>query len=311
MNYSMLVDKYIKESGLTLSAIADKMLNEKGIKIDRSYISKLRKNAKYPATDEINRALAEITGGNPEQLIRAAYIEKAPTEVRQSLKRAALYENFIGYLLKFKPIKVELSGFEGTPEEIQEAKDYVNSPEFLASLTDAELKDILTDLLEDMSNKDKHLLNNFLFSVQKEQVNYIQEEQSNYSVNPIRKIPVLGQIPAGVPIERIEENEGYTLVDPNVLKGREGFALRVKGDSMTGDRIHDGDMVIVAVQEEVHPHEISVVAINGEEATLKRVKVQGEMVMLLPSNPMYEAQLVPAKDVRIIGKVVEVKFWPK
>ena len=125
------------------------------------------------------------------------------------------------------------------------------------------------------------------------------------------RIPVLGAVQAGTPIEMIVDNEGYTLVDPCLLRGSEGFALRVKGDSMVGDRIYDGDIVVVAKQNEVQPHEIAVVAVDGEYATLKRVKHHGETCLLLPSNPSMEPLIVPAKDVHILGKVVEVKFQPK
>lgn len=86
MNYSELVDEYIKKSGLSLGEISRKMLEEKGIKADRSYISKLRNDPKYPASDEINRALSEITGGDPDKLIWASYLEKAPEKVKQVLK---------------------------------------------------------------------------------------------------------------------------------------------------------------------------------------------------------------------------------
>ena len=144
----------------------------------------------------------------------------------------------------------------------------------------------------------------------KPQNNFVKEEEiAPYSTDSMKRLPVLGCIAAGQPIYRIEHLEGYTLVDPDTLKGKEGYALRVRGDSMIGDRIHDGDIVIVAEQEEVQPHEIAVVAVNGERATLKRVERHGDMCLLVPSNPTMEPQLVPGRDVHILGKVVEVKFW--
>lgn len=121
------------------------------------------------------------------------------------------------------------------------------------------------------------------------------------------RLPVLGKIAAGEPIDRIENIEGYIWVERELLRGRKGFLLRVQGDSMTGDRIYDGDLVVVVVQEMVQPHEIAVVAVNGEYATLKRVKFQGDICVLTSSNPAYEPIIVPAKDVHIIGKVVEVR----
>lgn len=125
------------------------------------------------------------------------------------------------------------------------------------------------------------------------------------------RLPILGTIRAGEPIDMIRNIEGYEFVEPELLRGRQGFVLRVKGDSMSGDRILDGDLVVVICQEEAHQTDIAVVAINGQEATLKRVKCQGDMCMLIPSNPAYEPLLVPSNEVHIIGIVEEVKFKPK
>jgi len=120
-------------------------------------------------------------------------------------------------------------------------------------------------------------------------------------------IPVVGKIAAGEPIDRLEHLEGYMLVERELLRGRKGFILRVQGDSMTGDRIYDGDLVVVVAQEMVQPHEIACVAVNGEYATLKRVKFKDDICVLTSSNPEYEPIIVPAKDVHIIGKVVEIR----
>lgn len=124
-------------------------------------------------------------------------------------------------------------------------------------------------------------------------------------------IPLLGSIPAGIPIDRIEDIEGYVSVDPLILSGAEGFALRVKGDSMSGDRIYDGDIVIVRRQDTVDPTDIAVVAVNDHEATLKRVQFTNGQAILVSSNPDYEPMIVPADQVKIIGKVVEVRFQPR
>jgi len=83
--------------------------------------------------------------------------------------------------------------------------------------------------------------------------------------------------------------------------------LRVKGDSMSGDRIYDGDRVVVVIEDDVSPTDIAVVAINGNEATLKRVKCQGGICMLISSNPEYEPMMYKIEKVHIIGKVIEVR----
>lgn len=123
-------------------------------------------------------------------------------------------------------------------------------------------------------------------------------------------IPVVGSIAAGIPIDRIETVEGFLAVDPLLLSGAEGFALRVKGDSMSGDRIYDGDVVIVRKQESIEPHEIAVVSVGNEDATLKRVRIINGNAVLLSSNPEYDPIVVPASEVKVIGKVIEVRFFP-
>ena len=121
------------------------------------------------------------------------------------------------------------------------------------------------------------------------------------------KLPILGTIRAGEPIDMIQNIEGYELVEQELLRGREGFVLKVTGNSMSGDYIFDGYKVVVVLQDEVSPIDISVVAINGNEATLKRVKCQGEMCVLSSSNPQHEPLIYPSDQVHVIGKVV--RFW--
>jgi SOS-response transcriptional repressor LexA len=119
------------------------------------------------------------------------------------------------------------------------------------------------------------------------------------------KVPVLGSIAAGQPIERAEYIEGYELVELELVRGRKTYGLKVKGDSMIGDGIYDGDTVIVVKQEEVTSSDIAVVAVNGHAATLKRVKCENGMCMLMPSNSTMQPILVPARDVHVLGKVIQ------
>ncbi|WP_338555582.1 hypothetical protein [Paenibacillus sp. KS-LC4] len=85
MAYSDILNRYIKESGFTLSDICQR-IGEKGISIDRSYLSKLKTGAKPPASDELSRAIAEVTGGDSEALIIAGYIEKSPEELKKTIE---------------------------------------------------------------------------------------------------------------------------------------------------------------------------------------------------------------------------------
>jgi repressor LexA len=119
------------------------------------------------------------------------------------------------------------------------------------------------------------------------------------------KIPILGRIAAGRPIDAVENFEGMLPVASDFFSKGELFALQVKGESMTGDHILDGDMAIIKKQPTVNNGEIAAVAVEND-VTLKRFYLKGEKAELRPSNDAYKTIVVPASDVRILGKMVGV-----
>lgn len=118
-------------------------------------------------------------------------------------------------------------------------------------------------------------------------------------------VPMLGDIACGAPIYADEEAGRFVMADARI--GAD-FCLRAKGDSMTGARIHDGDIVFVHAQESVDNGEIGVVVIS-DEATLKRVYFYPEeqKLILVAENPAY-APLVylgsELEEIRILGKAI-------
>lgn len=119
-----------------------------------------------------------------------------------------------------------------------------------------------------------------------------------------RELPFLGRIAAGRPIEAVVGDEKLTV--PAALFGAridDHFVLQVAGESMIGEGIHDGDWVVVERRERAHPGEM-VVALLGDDVTLKRFYPEGAVVRLQPSNPTMEPLRVPAADLRIQGIVV-------
>lgn len=121
----------------------------------------------------------------------------------------------------------------------------------------------------------------------------------------VLQVAFLGRIAAGRPIEAVPGDE--MLAVPAHLVGREGaadhYVLRVVGDSMIGEGIFDGDLVVVARRERAEAGEM-VVALVGDEATLKRFYPEGEAVRLQPANPTMQPLRVPAAQVRVQGIVV-------
>ncbi len=127
----------------------------------------------------------------------------------------------------------------------------------------------------------------------------------------IVKIPVLGKIPAGNPIEAEENIIEYVNVSKSELSSSDRyFYLIVTGDSMIGSGIMDGYRVLVKKQPDVENGEIAVIRVNSSEATLKRVKKIDGQVILYPDNPKYDPIFITHNDAEIIGKVVKVEFDP-
>lgn len=118
-------------------------------------------------------------------------------------------------------------------------------------------------------------------------------------------VPVVGRIAAGLPITAIENLEGNLAVDSSLVSGEGVFSLRVVGDSMKEAGIFDGDMVLVRQQPTAGKGEI-VVAVIGEEATVKRYHPEKRRVRLEPANRAYEPIMVDRKTpgFSIAGKVI-------
>lgn len=122
----------------------------------------------------------------------------------------------------------------------------------------------------------------------------------------VEQVPVLGRVQAGLPLLAVENVEGSLPVAEDWLGGAEAFFLKVKGDSMVGAHIQDGDYVLVRRQE-VAEHGDIVVALLDDEATVKRLYRRGRALFLQPENPTMAPIEVKGEDrFRILGKVIGV-----
>ena len=114
-------------------------------------------------------------------------------------------------------------------------------------------------------------------------------------------LPVVGEVAAGKPKLAVEDIEDTFPIPQDYLSGAEGFMLKVKGDSMIEDGIHDGDYVIVRRQPTANNGE-TVVALTDGEATVKRFYREGSRIRLQPAN--HDMQPIYLKNMDIVGKVV-------
>mgnify|MGYP005839015741 CR=1 FL=1 len=119
----------------------------------------------------------------------------------------------------------------------------------------------------------------------------------------IIELPMLGFIAAGKPIEAIQIEETIQLPE-NIFNGKEGYVLKVKGDSMIEEHIQDGDFVIVEKRNYANNGEMVVALINDSEVTLKRLFYEGNKVKLQPANPMLSPIIVEPENIKIQGAVI-------
>lgn len=125
------------------------------------------------------------------------------------------------------------------------------------------------------------------------------------------RIPIFGNVAAGIPIEAITDIEDYEEIPAEMARGGEYVALRIHGRSME-PRMLDGDVVIVRLQDDVDSGDIAIVFVNGCDATCKQVIKTADGLSLVSINPEYKPmpftrQQVQDFPVRIWGKVVELR----
>ena len=125
------------------------------------------------------------------------------------------------------------------------------------------------------------------------------------------QIPVLGEVRAGYPMEAVENIIDYEEIDEETARRGEFFALRIKGDSME-PKFSEGDVVIVRKQETADSGDIVVALVNGDSATIKKLKRHQNGITLVPSNAAYEPMYYSNEEimdlpVTILGKVVELR----
>ncbi len=118
------------------------------------------------------------------------------------------------------------------------------------------------------------------------------------------QVPVLGRVQAGMPVYAAEDLLGYLNLDQFAFPGPDVFALRVRGESMKDAGIMENDFVLVRKQDHAQPGDI-VVALIGEEATVKRLAKRTDGFFLDPANPAFKP-IRMTEEASIIGKVQQV-----
>ena len=126
----------------------------------------------------------------------------------------------------------------------------------------------------------------------------------DYSSETSLRIPLLGRIAAGAPIEAISGSTDHVKIPPEMMGQGEHFALEVKGESMIEAGINHGDIVIIKEQSQAQNGDIVVALIDEQEATLKRLYKKGPIIELKPANQSFQTQRYESNQVIIQGRLV-------
>ena len=133
-----------------------------------------------------------------------------------------------------------------------------------------------------------------------------KEDYNNDIFEDLYEIKMMGKIAAGTPIAAIEYEKNKISVPNHMVGSGEHYALEIEGDSMIGAGILDGDTAIIKKADDAYSGEIIVALIDGEEATLKRLRKKGETIALEPANSAYETKIYGPDRVQVQGTLVGI-----
>ena len=132
-----------------------------------------------------------------------------------------------------------------------------------------------------------------------------------YQPKPTQPIPIVGSVSCGTPLFAEDNIEGYQETAlQDITTGETYFWLRARGDSMVNVGIHEGDLLLIRQQNDVDSGDIAVVAINEDDATLKRIIKKENAIILQPENPAYETKIFIGKEmtaVHIRGRLMKLE----
>jgi repressor LexA len=143
-----------------------------------------------------------------------------------------------------------------------------------------------------------------------EKSDLVEPRNTNKKTTSFR-IPVLGRVAAGIPLEMVEDVTDWEEIGEPMAKKGNIFALKISGNSME-PRIQDGDVVIIHQQDDAESGDTVIVTVNGDDATCKRLRKYKDGIELIPMNPTYSPmffsnQEISEKPVKILGKVIELR----
>ncbi|MEC0171137.1 LexA family protein [Paenibacillus graminis] len=305
MSYAEILKDYISKSGKTLEQIS-KECELRGHTIHTTYISKLRLGQRPAPSDEISRVLAEVTNGDPEKLIAAGYIERAPEEVRgvisHYLKNLNMYARYVAYFL------MDIEDQEKSEEELREIHE--NIVQTIMDIPYEERIDFIINHYNRVMYTHPDLLRELgeLQEVPRERVDFTIE---SIQEKPLNRIKV---------IDLSNDEESYEWVPISKIRFGEFIYLIAADDSMIGAGIAIGAKLLCQTDgddlygenEELSIDSGKIYAISYKEKVLiRRVFKDGNNITLQSENSKYPPIVINKdnhKDFLIWGLIKSVEF---
>ncbi|MED1790343.1 S24 family peptidase [Brevibacillus laterosporus] len=304
MTYAEILSSYIEKSGLSLSQISN-ALKDKGFATDKGYISKLQNNKIPPAGEELSKALAQVTGGDSEQLIIAGYIEKAPEEIRALLRwYLKNWKFFLAQVVLFyvaSEIEITVANREEVMKKTRKWEEYI-----LRLPLEEQIDFVLKNFYKITSSEPNYLrILGELDFLDKEG---IENTLDNISEKPLNRIPVY---------DLLNSEKNYQWIKLDKVGFGEFIYVIQYDESMSGINIKKGSRVLCRLLNEnlsfenVESGKIYLVAIKNN-FMLRRVFIQQNQPITLQSeNPNYPPIIVsPNEDITIFAIVESVEFNP-
>ena len=293
--YRLIKNSYSRDSIYTLMELYTSILRENGYydSYDKiSFAIKYGQLYKEKYTHIVLDEVEVLTKGEIE-FVKSIYSNHSHSSFVFILNNE-FYNDKMCWLVKGRKLKTLGADFKGRSfafkkefkEEKIKEKDYMEKFQYV----NLKYKNVVEFNMDSSSSKKEIYL----------------EDNTIFNEEELVEVDVYSDIAAGNPIEINDEiEEKFNLPKSWLERGKETFILHVKGDSMIGKNINDGDLVVIKRQNTALNNDIVAASLDGE-ATLKTLKLNGKEPMLIPANPKYSEIYLEGKEVSILGVAIGV-----
>lgn len=319
--YHEIVKDYIKSSKMSLSEITEK-LNNLGIQSDKFYLSKLQNGKVTPAEESFNRAFAIVTNNDPDPLVFSSYIERTPDDVKQMIMQIDQFSNLLENLINNLNSTLNLKDLldKDVQQQLLDKGVTLDKAEFSkqvkVNLTLTEKWNLFWIISSNMKvspfsggNSTEIIVDFPTITTQTNGENTLHElfkDELNLGSSDYWNIPILKHVYSDG-VFKDTDYMGVESINPLDLDNNFGLILNVYDYGMSADGIQKGDQVLAVLQDDINPTDICIVTVKDKPAIIRRIQLFDDVCILRPSNPVMKLMMHPLEDVKVIGKVIEVR----